>query len=99
MDVHVACPRRAPPAQALPLGSFKQRVRSRRTCGCTVRAARTVAMVSDAEITVLWVTYVSAEPADDGGMYMYSDLLAASHMLATSSCPRPASATVLSLRS
>ena len=32
-------------------------------------------------------------PADDGGMYM-----AASHMLATSSCPRPASATVLSLR-
>ena len=36
-----------------------------------------LAMVSDAEITVLWVTYVSAEPADDGGMYMYSDLLAA----------------------
>ena len=40
MDVHVACPRRAPPAQGLPLGSPKQRVRSRRTCGCTVRAAR-----------------------------------------------------------
>ena len=28
MDVHVACPRRAPPAQALPLGGFKQRVRA-----------------------------------------------------------------------